>query len=148
MRVETIQRTEAQLKALTMLWERSVRATHHFLGEEDILSLQPFVEQGLQQIPVLAVSFENEEPLGFIGIAERKVEMLFVEPEHIGKGVGRALMDWSIEHYQVYLIDVNEQNPNALVIYKHWGFVAYERTELDDQGNPFPIVRMRLNIKQ
>ena len=145
MRIDTIQRTKELLRALARLWERSVRAAHQFLSEEDILSLRPFVMQGLQQILVLAVCFEDDEPLGFIGIAERKVEMLFVEPEHIGKGVGRALMDWGINNCQVNLIDVNEQNPKALAIYQHWGFKAYERTELDDQGNPFPIVRMRLN---
>lgn len=41
--------------------------------------------------------------------------------------------------------DVSRQRELALAIYQHWGFKAYERTELDDQGNPFPIVRMRLN---
>lgn len=147
MRIEAIQRTEERLKALTMLWERSVRATHQFLGEGDIISLMPVVAQGLEQIPVLAVCYEDEEPLGFIGIAEQKVEMLFVDPEHIGEGIGRALMDWGIKNCQVNLIDVNEQNPKALAIYQHWGFEAYERTERDDQGNPFPIVRMRLNKK-
>lgn len=40
---------------------------------------------------------------------------------------------------------VNEQNPKALAIYQHWGFVAYERTEIDDQGNHFPIIKMKLN---
>lgn len=149
MRIKALQDTERTaelLDALLMLWERSVRATHHFLGEKDILSLKPFVEQGLRLIPTLATCFEDGEPIGFIGIAGHKVEMLFVEPMHTGKGIGRALMNWGIMNCHVSLIDVNEQPPQALAIYKHWGFEAYERTALDGQGNPFPIIKMQLSV--
>ncbi len=41
-------------------------------------------------------------------------------------------------------IDVNEQNPHAVAVYEHWGFRPYQRTEHDDQGNPFPIIKMCL----
>ena len=45
-----------------------------------------------------------------------------------------------------HLIDVNEQNIHAAAVYRHWGFEAYERTDTDDQGNPFPILKMQLKI--
>lgn len=138
------ERQPSLIDNLTVLWEQSVRVSHHFLSDADIENLRPFVKQGLTEIPVLAVAILDQRKVGFIGIADRKVEMLFVAPEYIGRGIGRTLMNWGITKHQVNAIDVNEQNPHALSVYTHWGFKAYERTELDNQGNPFPIIKMRL----
>lgn len=129
---------------LLNLWERSVRASHNFLSQSDVEGLIPFVKQGLLEIPVLTVAFAGEVPVGFIGLADRKIEMLFVEPSCMGKGVGRRLMKWGVANCNANLIDVNEQNSHALSVYEHWGFEIYERTEVDEQGNPFPILKMRL----
>ena len=45
-------------------------------------------------------------------------------------------------------MDVNEQNPGAYHFYKRMGFTVYERSETDDQGNPFPILRLCLGTNQ
>ena len=132
------------VSALTELWEQSVRASHHFLNESNISNLRPVVEQALKEIPVLAVARYGNEIAGFIGVAEKKIEMLFVRPSYFGNGIGRSFLDWAINNYNVEYIDVNEQNEKAASIYLHWGFKVYERTELDDYGNPFPILKMRL----
>ena len=41
-------------------------------------------------------------------------------------------------------VAVNEQNPLARGFYKHMGFTAVRRTELDEQGRPYPLVYMEL----
>lgn len=143
--IEPAQRNNEVVEMLTLLWDKSVRVTHDFLSEKDILNLMPFVEQGLTEIPILAVATdESGKTAGFIGIGSDKVEMLFVSPQYIGKGVGRLLMNWAKQNCGVQYVDVNEQNPYATAVYKHWGFETYERTEFDEQGNPFPILKMRL----
>lgn len=138
------ERTAKTQDLLLNLWERSVRASHNFLSQSDVEGLIPFVKQGLLEIPVLTVAFAGEVPVGFIGLADRMIEMLFVEPSCMGKGVGRRLMEWGVANCNANLIDVNEQNSHALSVYEHWGFEIYERTEVDEQGNPFPILKMRL----
>lgn len=40
---------------------------------------------------------------------------------------------------------VNEQNPNAKEFYEHLGFEVYRRSEIDEQGNPYPILYMKLD---
>ena len=50
----------------------------------------------------------------------------------------------SIEKYDVNELTVNEQNPNAKGFYEHMGFKTYKRAELAEQGNPYPILYMRL----
>lgn len=118
--------------------------SHGFLTESDINRLRPVVRQAVREIPVLAVAAEGEEIIGFAGVAEQKIEMLFVAPEYIGKGVGGRLLRWAIREQGAQYIDVNEQNPLATAVYEHIGFQVYERSETDDQGQPFPILRMRL----
>ncbi len=140
----TEQRSPQFVKALTTLWEQSVKVSHTFLTSADITRLRPFAEQGIAGIDTLAIIKDGDTPIAFIGIAEGKIEMLFVAPAHFRKGFGHALVKWGIENHSVTMIDVNEQNTNATEIYRHWGFKVYERTPLDDQGNDFPILRMRL----
>lgn len=131
--------------ALTALWEASVRATHHFLTEEDIRKLVPFVREGLSGIGILAVACDGDTPVAFMGIEGDKIEMLFVAPACFGKGIGRELVELAITQYGVRYVDVNEQNPQAAGFYRHIGFREYERTETDEQGNPFPVLKMKLD---
>ena len=48
-----------------------------------------------------------------------------------------------MENYAVERLTVNEQNPQARGFYEHMGFHVYKRTELDEQGNPYPLLYMR-----
>lgn len=136
-------RTEKLIDTLTDLWEVSVRATHHFLKEKDIQQLKPFVKAGLSDIEMLIVKSDAHKFVGFIGIQDKKIEMLFVSPIYFGKGIGKELTTLAITQYKVQYVDVNEQNPQALEFYHHIGFRLYERSEFDEQGNPFPILKMK-----
>ena len=49
----------------------------------------------------------------------------------------------NIEHYDVQTLAVNEQNPQAHGFYEHMGF---KRTELDEQGQPYPLLYMRHEV--
>lgn len=42
------------------------------------------------------------------------------------------------------MVTVNEQNPQAVGFYEHLGFVTYQRTDHDEQGNPYPLLYMKL----
>ena len=137
-------RTNALIDALTTLWEASVRATHHFLTEDDIQKLTPFVKMGALGIGTLIVAPDNnQKPIAFMGIEAGKIEMLFVSPDYFGKGIGRELAELGISQYGVRYVDVNEQNPQAIGFYEHIGFEVFQRTEFDEQGNPFPILKMK-----
>lgn len=138
------ERSNEVISSLSGLWNRSVRVTHNFLSEKDLESLEPYVRQALAEVPALAVAETEDGVAGFIGLSENKIEMLFIDPAFIGKGIGRKLVDWAINEKGIRPIDVNEQNTYAVSVYTHWGFKTYDRSEIDDQGNPFPILRMRL----
>ena len=70
--------------------------------------------------------------------------MLFIDPSHIGKGVGKVLLQNAINELNVNKVDVNEQNQKAQDFYLHQGFEIIGRSELDASGKPYPILHMKL----
>lgn len=138
------ERTEDVISDLVKLWNASVRASHHFLTEKDILHLTPYVDEAIRYITTLLVAYQGKLPVAFLGLEKDKIEMLFVSPTCFGKGIGKQLVRTAIEDYHVRYVDVNEQNPQAEGFYRHLGFRTFERTETDEQGNPFPILKMQL----
>lgn len=132
-------------KILTV-WKESVRATHQFLKEDDITNLYPIVEKELQKLTTLVVAKDDDgEMLGFMGIENNSLAMLFVTPHKIGCGIGKKLLLLAMKKYQLTNLSVNEQNHRAKKFYEHFGFAIYQRTEYDDYGNQFPILYMKLN---
>ncbi|AFS77825.1 acetyltransferase, GNAT family [Gottschalkia acidurici 9a] len=141
---QVILRNSTDIEKLLYIWENSVKATHLFLTQDDIKMLIPHVELGIEGIDKLIVAKDKlGEPLGFIGVENKKIEMLFISSEHFGKGIGKLLINYVINTLEANLVDVNEQNPQALEFYKHLGFEVYDRSETDEQGNPFPILHMK-----
>ena len=88
---------------------------------------------------------EFGEPVAFKGIDSNRLEMLFLSPEVRGKGLGKQLLQYGIETYNIQELTVNEQNPQAVGFYEHMGFQTYKRTEYDEEGNPYPLLYMRLS---
>jgi len=135
----------SSINQLLEIWEDSVRATHLFLSDEEIENIKKYVPQALKEVShLLIIENENNEPIGFMGINNTKLEMLFIKNSEREKGFGKQLVQYGIKNYKVDEVTVNEQNPKAKGFYEHIGFKTYKRTELDEQGNPHPILYMRL----
>lgn len=126
------------------VWEASVRATHHFVAESDIEIFRPLVFDGLPHTDLACVRDGNGMVVGFIGIVEGKIEMLFIHPEYRTQGIGRTLIRYAIQERGATAVDVNEQNDQALGFYLRMGFVVVGRSELDSNGKPYPLLHMRL----
>ena len=144
---EIEERTTALINQLLEVWEDSVRATHLFLSNEEIKNIKEYVPQAISGVShLIIIEDENSKPIAFMGIEQRKLEMLFIKNSERGKGLGKKLLNYGIENYNVNELAVNEQNPNAKGFYEHMGFKTYKRTELDEQGNPYPILYMKLSM--
>ena len=147
--VEVESNRGALIEPLAELWERSVRATHDFLEEVDIVAMRPEVRGGLAFVEHVAVAYAQgdvarEKPLGFAGSHGNTLEMLFCDADARGKGVGSTLLLHAVRQWGITRLDVNEQNPAAEQFYRDLGFVCESRSELDSEGRPFPILHMVL----
>ena len=141
--IETIKRTDSLTKQLLEVWESAVRQTHLFLSESEIQRIKGY--DAIGNVARLLVSMdESDKPVAFMGLEESRIEMLFVDANHRGRGIGKQLVAFAIENYAASEVTVNEQNPLAIGFYEHMGFQTYKRTDFDEEGNPYPLLYMRL----
>ena len=129
--------------ALLSVWERSVLATHHFLEKKDFLEIREMLYGfDFETLDVFCL-IEGRQVIGFIGLHHTKIEMLFLDPDHIGKGFGLKVVNFAIAEFYANHVDVNEQNTAAVKFYRKLGFETFERTEKDDLGKDYPLLRMK-----
>lgn len=141
---ETQNRTPLLLTTLLQIWENSVRATHHFLSDAEINQIKTYVPQALNHVKHVIIAENNtQNAIAFMGIENNRLEMLFLSPQERGKGIGKQLIRYGIEHYDLQEVTVNEQNPQAVGFYEHLGFETYKRTDHDEEGNPYPLLYMK-----
>ena len=142
-KIDTI--SKAEYPEVVVVWEASVRATHHFLKEEDILYFKPLIlNEYLNAVQLGCIRNTDKKIIGFMGVADRQLEMLFIHPEYRGMGIGKSLLTYSIHELNVNKVDVNEENEQAVEFYMHCGFEIISRSELDASGKPYPILHMEL----
>lgn len=126
------------------LWEKSVLATHDFLAPTDFVEIKGLLANlNFNDFQVFCSVYENTV-IGFIGVADEKVEMLFLDPNYFGRGIWKKLLTFAVDKLNAYKVDVNEQNTKALNFYQKFGFEIVERTDQDDQGRNYPLLRMKL----
>jgi len=142
-KIDTI--SQAEYPVVVEVWEDSVRATHHFLRKEDIAYFKPLLlNEYLKAVQLRCIRNKVKEIIGFMGVEGRHLEMLFVHPAYRGIGIGKSLLTYSMNEWNVNKVDVNEQNEQAVQFYKHCGFETMGRSELDASGKPYPILHMEL----
>jgi putative acetyltransferase len=132
---------------LIEIWEASVRTTHHFLPPDFIPTYKPLILNNyFDAVDLFGVKNEEGEITAFSGILDSKLEMLFVHPDHFRKCFGKILLDYAINSLSVCKVDVNEQNEQAVAFYLSQGFRIDFRSEFDGQGNPFPILHLKIRV--
>lgn len=142
---EAQSRTPRLLTNLLDIWENSVRATHLFLSDTEVNRIKEYVPQALRCVEHLIIAQnKSDNIIAFMGIENSRLEMLFISPNERDKGIGKQLIQYGIQNYGIQEVTVNEQNPQAVGFYKYLGFRTYKRMVCDEQGNPYPLLYMKL----
>ena len=124
------------------VWRSAVDATHQFLAEEHRDEIESRLASDYLPQVDLYVADRGGVPVGFAGVSGESLEMLFVGARERGQGVGTALLSSVVAERGVTTVDVNEQNAQAVAFYRRRGFTLVGRSELDDQGRPYPILHL------
>lgn len=142
---------ETDYPQLAAIWESAVIATHDFLRPEDFMYYKARLPEYFRYVSLFG--YEEEEGrivgceaegklVGFIGLSEDSVEMLFVDNDSRGKGIGKSLIQFALNEYGISKVDVNEQNTQAVGFYERMGFLVSSRSDTDSEGKPYPILHM------
>lgn len=70
------------------------------------------------------------------------MDALFVDPDIRGCGVGKLLIEHALSLAPALTTNVNEQNEQAVGFYKKMGFRVTGRAEVDDLGQPYPLLHL------
>lgn len=133
----------SEYAALVAIWRGAVDATHDFLATADRDEIESKLPTDYLPAVSLSVAERDGQPVGFSGVLDGNLEMLFVEATRRHGGVGSALLSDAIQKHGVVRVDVNEQNPDAVGFYAHHGFEVVDRSDIDDAGRPYPLLHMR-----
>ncbi|MBD5198581.1 MAG: GNAT family N-acetyltransferase, partial [Bacteroidales bacterium] len=95
--MEIIRCYENEYPALVEIWERSVKATHAFLSDEDFNKIKKaLIPNYFPKVNLYALT-DSERITGFIGLSSNSIEMLFIDDSYRGKGYGSALIDFALK---------------------------------------------------
>lgn len=138
---------EKYREQMISVWEKSVKATHHFVTSEEVYRLKELVKEiDFNSFSVYCLTSENKV-LGFLGVENNVIESLFLDPDYTGQKFGTKLMRFALDNLKADKVNVNEQNLDAIKFYSKFGFVTYEKTEKDSYGNDYPILKMQIDRK-
>lgn len=142
----TIRRTigPAEYPALVAIWRSAVDATHGFLTKAHRDEIESHLDSDYFPAVKLSVAEVEGRPVGFSGVLDGNLEMLFVDAAQRGGGIGTVLLNHAIAEHGVTRVDVNEQNEAAAGFYAHRGFQVVGRSETDEAGWPYPLLHMSL----
>lgn len=78
---------EQDYDTLAGIWERSVMSTHNFQSEEDFIEIKgALIPDCFPNVDLYAIAY-NGVYIGFIGLSQGTIEMLFIDGDCRGQGV-------------------------------------------------------------
>lgn len=126
------------------LWLRGTRHGHPFLNPDQLEHQRVLVRDQYMPAAELWLAERGGVILGFIALLDQYVGALFVDPDHHGGGIGRALIDHGRALKGTLELEVYALNEGALGFYQRLGFVETGRAVGDGCGFPFEVVSLRL----
>lgn len=142
--METIRPYTAEdLDQLLDVWYLASLIAHSFLSEEDLATERrevsnhwlPMAETGVYELDGVVV--------GFVALIGSEVGAIFVDPEHQGRGIGRALMDHARAARPFLELDVFEANHIGRRFYDAYGFEVVGRHTHEATGQTQLRLRLR-----
>ena len=139
----------SMLPEMLKIWQDSVRASHFFLKDSDIVEIKQEVKAAFSSLQNILVAKLNDDFAGFIGVSEKSIEMLFVASKFFNLGLGKRLILEAVNAFfteqDEILLDCNEQNERGLTFYQKLGFKERGKSQKDSKGRDFAIIHFAIS---
>lgn len=127
------------------VWRDAVKATHHFLAQKDFDDIAVLVaDHYLAVADLWVMANDDDRAVAFMGLTDNSIDSLFIDPSHTGSGIGRQLVEHAVSLAGPLIVDVNEENTQAVGFYERMGFRITGRSERDNDGRPYPLLHMAM----
>lgn len=121
------------LEIIMDIWLNSNIDAHSFIDENYWRSNYDMVKELMPKADLYVYEVE-EDIVGFIGIQDNYIAGIFIDQNFRGKNIGKKLLDFGKERYEILSLDVYKENTGALNFYLREDFeVASE--SLDEVNN-------------
>jgi ribosomal protein S18 acetylase RimI-like enzyme len=89
------------------------------------------------------VACDDETVVGFVGVDDKYLAWLYIDPSHYGKGIGRELLRIGIREIgEGAWTIVLDGNRSAIKLYESEGFKEVRRFAGENNGYPVTCIRM------
>lgn len=123
----------ADTDALIAIWEKANAMAHPFLPETFVAQVKEDMRNIYLPNAETWVLEEGGRPIGFIAMIDNEIGGLFLDPDHHGKGAGRAMVDHVVALKGPLRVEVFEENAVGRPFYERYGF-AFEDEYLHEQS--------------
>jgi putative acetyltransferase len=130
---------EADLDALTDVWEDAARSSHGFMDPDDLIAMRPFMRDSYLPSMQVWLAEVDGRPIAFVGARDSHVELLYVDPAFHGRGLGTRLL----AEVGATSVEVYADNTTGVDFYRSQGFAEVQRRDTDAAGRPYPMVVLR-----
>ncbi len=127
------------------IWRRASEVGHPFIDATTLDADAALVREHYMPAAAIRVADADRRPVGFIALLDSFIGGLFVDPAAHGRGIGRLLVLDALAKHPCLHVEVYEANAGARTFYARLGFRETGRRETDDQGRPWPHLRLRLD---
>jgi putative acetyltransferase len=132
------------IEAMFEVWYTAVLATHDFLARADFAEICVLVRRDYLPHHDFMVAVDgNNRVIGFLRLDGDEIESLFIAPAFRKQGLGRRFVAEAALRAETLEVEVNLQNRQAVGFYEAMGFRAISSTDVDRDGRPYPLLRMR-----
>lgn len=139
--------TAADLDAVLDVWYRASLIAHSFLPVEFLERERHQMAEQWLPMAETTVYESDGRVVGFLSLVGNEVGGIFVDPDHQGTGIGRALMDGASGSRSFLELDVFEANPIGRRFYESYGFGLVDRHIDEDTGQPALRLRLETSIR-
>jgi putative acetyltransferase len=125
--VQIRQYRDPDLEAVLSSWESATRLAHPFMTDEFLAQERKnTAEIYLPNTDTWVIEIDGEVT-GFIALMGNEVGALFLQPEHHGKGAGKALIDKAKALHTSLEVEVFSENSIGRSFYSKNGFELLEK---------------------
>lgn len=136
----------SDLPAILDLWIESTTWGHPFIDEQYWHDSLQVVRDVYLSNAITSIWEEKGEFLGFVSIIEdRFLAAMFVAPKAARRGIGRALMQHVQQRYPFLILEVYQENLQALRFYMAQGFRVIDSAWQEQTQHPTWIMSWQVD---